>query len=273
MKKIVTIIGALAATAGAIAPLVTALNPKVGAIIGIIGIACAAFGPALLGSKNPALPKQKSFRRNYKSFGLLMLVILPLSAFTLACSPKWIMRAAQGTLIAGTAIDEVIDIKRDFRASGELSREHELSITHGLLDVDRGLLQITDEAECFEHYTSDVRANLIRSSGDVVNILDNLNRDGVLHIKSTQGQERFRKWLTGARVTVKGIQTALELTPAQDPSAEGQPSPKLTDAQRKLLEEVREICKRAGARLRDNETELLKDIALLEQPAQELIEQ
>ncbi len=265
MKNLVRIIGGLTAAAFAIAPMVTTLNAKVGTIIAIIAAGGAAFGPALIErkrrrSRTPVKPLRK--RGGYGNVALaLVLVTAILSA---ACGPNQIKKTAQGTLIAATVLDEGIELKRDFRNEGSLTRESELAITRSMLSADRALLTITDTAKCFELYTADIRANLIRASGDVISILDQLNRDGVLRIKSEDGQRRFRLWLISLRTASRGIQVALELIPAQPTPAEGSPAPQLSRAQREVLEEVREICARAGLRLRENETDLLNDIALLD---------
>ncbi len=190
MKSLVRIVGAIAATAFAIAPLVTPLNANAGAIIVIIAAGAAAFGPALIDKNRARKARKRATSRssNRSRLGMLLLfAILPLALLSSACddAPK---RAAQGTLVAATAIDEGIVIKREFRANGDLERPAELPITRAMRGTNSGLQQVTDTARCFELYTADVRANLIRGAGDVVTILDNLNRDDVLHIKSAEGQ-------------------------------------------------------------------------------------
>jgi hypothetical protein len=272
MKSVVRILGAIAALAFAIAPMVTSLSTKAGSIVVIVAVGCAAFGPALIDKnrarkarKQSAKTGQKYTGHHYKNFALAMLMILPTIILTSACGEAAAKRTAQSMVVAAVSLDEGIIIKRELRANGELSKEAETTITHTMLDADHGLLQITDTAECFERYTADVRTTLINASGDVINSLDNLNRDGILHIKSAEGQRRFRNWLLGARLTVTGIRAALEAMPAQVPSAEGQPTPQLTRQQQAAIEAIRELCRRASLRLHENETKLLDDLTVLEQ--------
>jgi len=270
MKNLVRTIGAIAATAFAIAPMVTTLNPRAGAIIAIIAAGAAAFGPALI-DKNRA----RSQRRDASSRGsrtrvgvLLLLGILPLALFSAACSDV-VKRAAQGLAVAAVSLDEGIQLKRDLRVEGELTRDAELEITRTMLEVDRTLIQITDTAKCFERYTADVRTTLINASGDVAIALDNLNRNGVLHIRSQAAQRRFRDWIRGARLTASSLRAALEAVEAQDPPAEGQPAPEMTAKQREAINAGREICERASRQLHENETQLLNDLKLLEAPAEQ----
>jgi hypothetical protein len=272
MKNLVRIVSAIAAVAFSIAPLVTSLSAKAGSIVTIIAVGSAAFGPALIDKnrarkarKQSAKTGQKYTGHNYKNFALAMLMILPTIILTSACGEQAAKRTAQGMVVASVSLDEGITIKRELRAEGELSKEDEHSITQTMLDANSGLLQITDTAECFERYTSDVRGTLINSASDVINSLDNLNRDGVLHIKSKDAQARFRRWLLGARLTANGIRAALEALPAQTAPAEGQPAPQLTRQQQVAVDAVRELCRQASKHLHDNDTKLREDLAQLEQ--------
>lgn len=273
MKNLVRIVGAIAATAFAIAPLVTPLNAKAGAIIAIIAAGAAAFGPALIDKRRARKTGTANRRAGGRSqFGsLLLLFILPLALLSSACGDgvKVAKQAAQGMAVSAVALDEGIQLKRDLRMEGQLSREAELEITRTMLDIDRSLIEITDTAKCFGRYTSDVRTNLINASSDVITSLERLNRNGVLHIRSPEGQRRFRAWILGARFTARGLRAALVSIEAQDPPTEGETAPQLTLQQREAIYAVQEICERASRQLHANETQLLNDIALLENPSEQ----
>ena len=50
-EKALNILGAVAATVGTVAPLVETLNPKVGAVLAIVGLALTTFTGRLIGAK------------------------------------------------------------------------------------------------------------------------------------------------------------------------------------------------------------------------------
>jgi hypothetical protein len=193
--------------------------------------------------------------RKYKRFALLALSILSLVVL-IGCG------AAKGIYAVATGLDEGITVKRELGAQKLITPEVELSMTRGMLDVDRIFIQVTDRALCFEHFTTDVKTALLTSVDQSLTSIDRLNEQGVLHIKSESSRKRYEQWMSRLRLSAIGIRTALVLIPANDP-VEGQPAPQLTAKQQRELDNLRDWCKRASTLLKQNETRLQEDLVRL----------
>lgn len=171
-------------------------------------------------------------------------------------------KAGRATYGAAVGIGETINIKRDIAAQGELSAEDERVITQGLLDGNTALLQVTDTAECFDEFTTDVKENVLRGLDATVTSLNNLNQSGTLRIKSEKARKRFRERLLYARLTASGVRTTIAILPAKDPSNKSEPV--LSEDERRKLDELRALCKRASEQLHENERRLREDLARLQ---------
>ena len=258
MKKFLTLIGALSAVAFAIAPQVTSLNSRVGAIISIVGIALAAFGPGLAGPRGFKRRTSTAHpTRHYRHIALLGVSLICLSILA-GCG------AARAIYGASIGLSEAITIKRDIAQQGQFSAIGERLITQSMLDANSTLMQVSDSASCFTEYTTDVKANVLRGLDDAITSLDNLNRQGALHIRSGAALRRFQTKIFYASLITRSARTTLALIPAKEPSSESQPI--LSKEQQRQLEEMRALCRKASAQLKENESRLLEDLARLQPP-------
>ncbi|MBD0370312.1 MAG: hypothetical protein ICV60_05715 [Pyrinomonadaceae bacterium] len=185
----------------------------------------------------------------------LIIVLDAMLAMLVACAPA---KAIYG---ASVGIGEAIDVKRDLAQAGELRPDDERRITQALLDSNRALLQVTDTADCFTQFTSDVKENVLRAADNTITSLDNLQKQGALRIKSEKAKKRFDEKILYAKLGVRSFRTALALMPATKPSPSGASA--LTEKQQRQLDELRDLCRKASAQLRLNDSRLVDDLARL----------
>ena len=251
-SRLLTVLALIAVAIGAIDPFMGLLPKVVHLPLVLIGAVVAACGRQLVQGDPTAIFKSKGGRQLLMLLGLNLIVSL-----LVACG------AGRGIYTVAVGLDEGITVKRELAAQNQISPEVELSITRGMLDVDRVFIQVTDTAQCFEVFTNDVKQGLITSVDSTLTTLDRLNEQGVLHIKSENGKRRYTQWMSRLRLSAIGIRTALVLIPARTAPAEGQPTPSLTPKEQRALDELRAWCKRASEQLRRNEDRLKEDLTRL----------
>ncbi|HEV7377761.1 MAG TPA: hypothetical protein VGN95_23800 [Pyrinomonadaceae bacterium] len=254
-SQTVTVLGLVAAATGAVAPYLNVLPENWRLPLMLAGAIATACGQHLGLPGTSDLPKVEYDGNKYKTFAMLMVPVLCLSLFT-GCDQ------AQGIYAVATGIDEGITVKRELATDKVIEPEAEISITRGLLDVDRVFIQVTDTAQCFEQFTSDIKTGIIKSLDTATVSIDNLNAHGVLHIKSEKAKKRFEQAMTSLRLSAFTVRTTLALIPAKDP-VEGQPAPQLTAKEQRDLDNLRNWCKRASALFKQNEARLKDDLARL----------
>jgi hypothetical protein len=256
-SQTITVLGLVAAGTGAVAPYLNMLPESWRLPLMLIGAVATACGQHLGLPGVSDLPKVEYNGSKYKSFALLLAPVLFLSLFT-GCGDE----AAKGMYVVATGVDQGITVKRELAREEAISPDVELKVTRTMLDADRVFIQLTDTAQCFESFTSDIKAGVLVSLDASIATIDQLNAQGTLHIKSEKAKKRFEQAVTYLRLSALSVRTALALIPARDPVA-GQPAPTLTAKQQQQLDELRAWCKRASTLLKDNETKLKEDLARL----------
>lgn len=179
-----------------------------------------------------------------------------LAVFAVSCRGS-----ANGLLIVANAADDSITIKREIASQGEITPGGENVITKAMLEGNTALLEFVDTAQCFEIFNATNKKLLIDDAEKAINILQNLETKGVLHIKSDSAKERFASVIRKARLAIFAIKVAVQLLPA---SADGAPALVLTEKQKQQLADFRATCREASDILHRSKDKLEEDLRRLE---------
>lgn len=189
MSRIVTILGVIVALTGSIAPLVSPLNPTIGIVLAIAGVAAASVGRELV---NPEALKN-FFSSNKSKFPVAIIGLVLLSGCG-DVGKKIVKYSDKGTshverlrdeqVIGSDDADRILPLIRDVRAVG----------------VEYDSIEQAIKAAKTEDVKQNLKAQLRLVGPKVVTSLRRLEEEGVLRIKNEQARRTVRKYFIFAEI-------------------------------------------------------------------------
>lgn len=178
------------------------------------------------------------------------VILLSVFVFTQqACDKDQLRKIATKTERIAILLDAGIEAKRALGKTGDIDSAGELLATNALASVNSIVQQVNDRAQNYTELDQSTRAETIKLLQDAAAILDDLNAQGVLHIKNPDTQKRFQS-------AVSILSVALVTTSAFIPDFADPVKVEANPANQQIFE-------RARGKLNANETKLKDDLARL----------
>lgn len=179
-----------------------------------------------------------------KTKKLFTLIAACLLIITIACGEKPILAAA-------IAVNNGVDVKRELVSGGFISPEDGRKASEVFLKIADSLLFVTNETECFESFTPELKERLLNKLNDALTLANSLTE---VSINDSKKKQRWSLVVKGMKTSISALKLTVWLIPARDP---------LNAKEKKQLEDARDICRRAGLKLREARTKLLEDLQSL----------
>lgn len=148
-----------------------------------------------------------------KKVTLVPVLIIALTLATLpmtGCDDSDLKKAARATDDLARGINILLDLDAALIQQNIISRDDALTITNGILNVNRLAKVFNDKARTYKSLDADAKSALLKITDDILAALGTLNAQGVLKIKNSNSQAQFQAGYAVLTAAVATLRTLLQ---------------------------------------------------------------
>lgn len=132
-------------------------------------------------------------------------MLASLILFSLACEKDKLRALATANDRVAATISIAIDLKRELGQQHLISPSDELALTNALLDVNRAFVILNGHARAYTKLGPEEKVETVALLNDVSRAVQELNSQGVLHIRDEQAKARFSAAVQGVDIAVQAV--------------------------------------------------------------------
>jgi hypothetical protein len=141
------------------------------------------------------------------------ILALAISCFAFkGCNEKQ-LRVTSAVIVAGS--DEAIKTEKDFANAGVIAPEVHARLEPALSNINNAARAFDKFLKANPKLRPETKAEALQLAGKVIDQLDSLDRDGVIHFKDEKKELTFRLILTSARTSLSIAQNLIEQEPLE----------------------------------------------------------